>query len=177
MRPSVLRHLVNGRGDSQNQPVILAWCHLDPIGVAHAEPLLRDFRYGLPAAVDSILVVDDVSLDVQVWTTPHVDAVPIAKRGYHRLLDCGDDLATAFDVHRVFHAEHFLLNPRQLAPLQILHDECVTDTECLTVDLVDALTALVLDEVVVTDRDELLAHLIAIDRRGCLLWSLHSSPA
>jgi hypothetical protein len=45
--------------------------------------------------------------------------------------------------------------------LQVFKRECFADAQCLTINLIDTLAALVLDPKITADGDQLLAHLVA----------------
>jgi hypothetical protein len=54
--------------------------------------------------------------------------------------------------------EHALLDLHQLRAAGVLEDQRLPQSQGLAVDLVDPLAAVVLDPVVIADRDQLLAH-------------------
>src|SRR6185436_5536022 len=84
---------------------------------------------------------------------------------HERLLDRRVRAAGALDHHLVADAELALLDLRDLVATGILEDERVPEAHRLAVDPEGAVALLVLDPVVVSDRDQLLAHLVA-DGRG-----------
>src|SRR5580658_6755658 len=84
--PVWVRHLVDHGGRGQDQDVVLAWCHLDPVSVPDPEPPLGDFRDPVPVSLNRVLVVDDIALDVQVRAV-NLDDPALALRCDHGLLD------------------------------------------------------------------------------------------
>src|SRR3954470_23426994 len=54
------RQRVDGDGDREDQRHVLVGRDVDPVGLAHTEPLLRDRGHGIAVALDLVLVVDDV---------------------------------------------------------------------------------------------------------------------
>src|SRR6185436_14243293 len=87
---------------------------------------------------------------------------------HERLLDRRVRGAGALDHHLVADAELALLDLRDLVATGVLEDERVAEAHRLAVDPEGAVALLVLDPVVVSDRDQLLAHLVA-DGRGVLV--------
>ena len=79
-----------------------------------------------------------------------------------RLVDRRDLVAAALDRDLVANAELALLNPDQLLPRGTLDHEGLSYAKRLAVDLVGAFALVVLDPVVVADREQLLAHLEAL---------------
>ena len=88
-----------------------------------------------------------------------------------RLLDRRHGLAAALDLHRVADVEKLLLNLVELGSGGILEHERVPEAQDLAVDLERALARVVLDPVVVADREHLLAHPV---RRSALVAAVTS---
>src|SRR5215217_5032229 len=66
---TLLRHLVDTDRGRQDQGIVLSRRNLDAIGVAHAEPLLRDRGH----IADAVFVVQDVALDLEVGPIADLD--------------------------------------------------------------------------------------------------------
>src|SRR5439155_16415448 len=151
-------HVVQRDSQGQEQRLVLAAPDLDPVGVAHAEPLLRDGRDDVAVALDLVLVVDEVAVRLEILAALDVDVEAVAD-SHQRLVDRRHHLAVALDLHRVADAELLLLDLGDLVAVAVLEDEGVADAERLAVDLVDALPLVVLDPGVVADGGELLSML------------------
>src|SRR5580765_378126 len=158
--PDVVRHLVDADRDREDQRVVLAGLDLDAVGVPHAEPLLRHLRHLVAAALDLVLVVDDVALRLHVLAVLDVDREAVTQRGDERLLHGRHLLVAALDRHLVAHGQLLLLDLEELLATGRLEDERVADAKRLAVHLEDAVAAVGLDPVVVADREHLLAHLV-----------------
>src|SRR5215217_735902 len=80
--PTLVRHLVDTDGGGQDQEIVLPRRNLDPIGVAHPEPLLRDRGH----VADAVFVVQEVALDLEVGPVANLEDVAIANRRDHRFV-------------------------------------------------------------------------------------------
>src|SRR3954447_8426233 len=129
--PDVVRHLVDTDRDRENQRVVLVGRDLDAVGVPHAEPLLRHLGHLVAAALDLVLVVDDVALRLHVLALLDVDREAVAKRADERLLDRGHGLTASLDLHLVAHAELLLLDRQELLADGRLEHERIAGTERL----------------------------------------------
>src|SRR3954453_3528688 len=70
---SVVGHVVDRDAQRQHQRFVLARLDVDPVGVAHSEPALRDSCDEVAVALDLVLVVDEVAFRVEVAAVLHVD--------------------------------------------------------------------------------------------------------
>jgi hypothetical protein len=94
---------------------ILPGCDLDPVGVRDAEPLLGHHGHRGAAILDGVLVVNDVALHSKIRPIGDVDGPPFTQRSDHGLLYRGHRMpVSVFDLHRVAHPEHPLLDLQQL---------------------------------------------------------------
>jgi len=64
------------------------------------------------------------------------------------------------DLHAVLDPEHEFLDLAQFTPVHVLEQKSLADPQSLTVHLEHALTTIVLDDVVIADREHALAHLV-----------------
>src|SRR3954463_308840 len=152
-------HAVDHHRDRQDQRRVMLLCDLYAVGVRDAEPLLGHLGYLLAVLADPVLVVDDVSLDVQVVPMLDVDVEPFPQRGDQSLLHRRHAVTVAvLDLHAVAHPQHALLDLEQLMAGRILQNQGVPHSQRLAVDLERAPALLVFDPVVVTDGDQLLPH-------------------
>src|SRR3954451_17395459 len=152
-------HLVDHRGDGEDQDLVLAGLDLDAVGVRHAEPPLGHLSDGAAVRLDLVLVVEEVALHVQVGPARDLDRHPVTQRSDHGLLHPGNGAAArVLDLHRVADPHHALLDPQQRGAVRVVEVERLPDAERLAVHLVRAPAVAVLDPVVVTDGDQLLAH-------------------
>jgi hypothetical protein len=106
-----------------------------------------------------------------------------------RLVDHGDPVPVpVLDLHRVADVQRALLDLHQFRAAGVLEDQCLAQPQSLAVDLVDPLALVVLDPVVITDRDQLLPHpvmiglslaatLLAPFAEHCPLFTLCQRPA
>src|SRR5262249_11587590 len=157
---SVVGHLVDADGDGEDEPFLLSWCDLDAVRVSDPEPTFRHFGDLVAAALDLVLMVDDVPFCLHVIAALDLDREAFAQRGDQRLLDRCNGVAVALELHLVAHAQLLLLDREQLLARPRLQHQRVTDPERLPVDLERTLAAVSLDPVIATDREHLLAHLV-----------------
>src|SRR5262249_17784447 len=99
-RGSVVRQLVDANDRGDDQRVVLARLDLDSIGVARAEPALRDLGDLLAVALDLVLVLDEVALRLQLLAALDLDRKPAPERVDQCLLDGRSGLTVTLDVHR-----------------------------------------------------------------------------
>ena len=97
---------VDGDGDREDQHGVDVVVDLDAVGVAHAEPLLRDLGDLVAVALDLVLVIDDVAVDLQVLAVVDLDVEAVADAD-QRLLDRGLAAAVELDLDRVADASFF----------------------------------------------------------------------
>src|SRR5215211_3840845 len=148
--PPLVRRLVDTDRGRQDQDIVLSGGNLDAIGVAHAEPLLRDRGH----IADAVFVVQDVALNLEVRTIADLDGEALPKRGDHRLVHHRHALAAGpLDLHRVADAGDSFLDRADLVALHVAKDQGVPHPQGLAIDFEGALTMVVLDEEVITDRD------------------------
>jgi hypothetical protein len=105
-------------------------------------------------------MIDDVSVHFQIFTIPHVYGVALTQRRNQRLLHRRQFVVAALDLHRVVHSKLLLLDLAQLGPIAVLDDHGLSDPQRFAVDLEDSLASVVLDPVVIPDREDLLLHLV-----------------
>src|SRR3954466_12119400 len=148
---------VDRDGDREDEGGVLAGPHVDAVGLADAEPLLRDGRDRVAAALDLVLVVDDVPVRLQVVAVLDVDREAVADP-HERLVDGRGGVAAALDRDLVPEAQLALLDPGDLGSGGVLEHEGLAEAERLAVDLVRPVALLVLDPEVVADGQELLPH-------------------
>src|SRR5205823_1174872 len=79
-RASAATHLVDADGAGEDERVVLAGADLDPVGVAHPEPALRDLGHLVAVPLELVFMLDDVALRLEVGATLHLDRVAVAKR-------------------------------------------------------------------------------------------------
>src|SRR5262249_770849 len=144
--------------DGEDERVVLLGRDLDAVGLPDAEPAFRDLGDLVAAALDLVLVVDDVALRLHVLTAVDRDGKAVAERRDERLLHRRDGARVVLDLHRVPAVELLLLDLVELGARRVLEDERLPDPEGLAIDLEGALALLVLDPEVVADRPELLTH-------------------
>src|SRR4051812_3394855 len=85
-----MSHAVDDSGHRQDQARVLSVLDLDAVGVSDTEPLLGDLGDLVASALDLVLMVDDVALDLQVVTVLDLDLEPFAQRGDQGLLHRGE---------------------------------------------------------------------------------------
>src|SRR5207244_9735490 len=129
-----LRERVDAHRDGEQQRGVLAGGDLDPVGLADAEPSLRDPSDGVAVALDLVLVVDEVPLRAHVAAVLDVDREPVADAD-ERLLHRRHGVAVALDRHLVPDAELPLLDLRDLVAGGVLEDEGLAHAKRLAVDL------------------------------------------
>src|ERR1700744_3656133 len=78
-------HRIDHRGCRQDQDVIFSRCYLYPVGVTGPEPPLGHLTDPVPVALDGVLVVHDVALDLKVRAVDF-DRPSLAHWGDHGLL-------------------------------------------------------------------------------------------
>ena len=159
--PGRMGHGVDDRGNGQEQHIILAGRDLDPVGIPGPEPSLGHLGGLGPVALDGVLVVDDVALDVQVRAVFHLRYPSLPERLDHGLVDHRDPVPVRpFDLHAVPQMQHPFLDLAQLTAVHVLEQDGLPDPQRLAVQLEDMLALLVLDFVVVADGEHALAHLV-----------------
>src|SRR5690349_3382520 len=147
----VVRHLVDADGRSEYQGLVLTGRDVDPVRVANAEPALGDLGDLVAVALDLVLMVDDVALGVQLAAVREVDGEAIPQRRDQGLLDGGDRLAVALELHRVADAQLLLLDLQQLVAGRRLEHERAAQPQRLAVDLERVPVVLGVDPEVVAD--------------------------
>src|ERR1700746_3664842 len=154
-------HVVQHRDAGQDQNVVFTRSHFDPVRITDPEPSLGDLGDLCAVALDPVLVVDDVALDVQIRAAFELDDPPFPQRRDHGLLDHRDPVPVrSLDLHTVFEAQHAFLDLAELAPVHVLEQDRLADPQGLAVKLEHPLAAVVLDHVIVADGDHALAHQI-----------------
>jgi hypothetical protein len=68
-----MRHEIDHDRRSQDEDVVLAFADVDCVGIRQTEPLLADARHVAAAALENVLVVDEVPLGFEVVGTRDVD--------------------------------------------------------------------------------------------------------
>jgi hypothetical protein len=81
-----VRHLVDADRDRHDQRIVLGISDFDAVGVAQAEPSLRNLRDRVAAPLDGVLVVDDVALRVEFGPAVERDRIPLSE-GPSRLIE------------------------------------------------------------------------------------------
>ena len=59
-------HLVDADRHCQDDDIILTGLDLNAVGIANAEPFLRDFGNLVTAFTDAVFVIEDIAFDFQV---------------------------------------------------------------------------------------------------------------
>jgi hypothetical protein len=72
-------HLVDAHRDAKDQRVVLSGHHLDAVGVSNPEPALRHLGDLVAAALDLVLVVDDIAFRGHVVAAFDLDGVSVAE--------------------------------------------------------------------------------------------------
>src|SRR4029079_16715415 len=129
----LVRHLVDGNGRGQDERDIFVRTDLDAVRISDGEPALRDLGNLLAIALELVLVIRDLALDIVV-DAGAFDLEPLAQRREQRFLDGGEDLAAALDGHHVADADELLLERRDLATGWVLDDQRLADPERLAID-------------------------------------------
>src|SRR3954463_12915990 len=109
----IMAHLVDADRRGQDQGVVLTRLDLDPVRIAGAEPALGHLRYLLAIALEVVVVVHDVPLDLVLAARGQLDLEPLAERGDHLPLHLRDAIAVALDLHRFPHPQLPLLDLQQ----------------------------------------------------------------
>jgi hypothetical protein len=104
-------------------------------------------------------VIDEVALRAHVGPTVDVDREAITD-AHERLPDGRDRASVPLDLHLVAHAELALLELGHLSARGVLEHQRLANAERLAVDTERPGAVLLLDPVVVPDREQTLAHLI-----------------
>ncbi|HEY3952170.1 MAG TPA: hypothetical protein VGM53_02250, partial [Streptosporangiaceae bacterium] len=159
--PGRMGHGVDDRGNGQEQHIILAGRDLDPVGIPGPEPSLGHLGGLGPVALDGVLVVDDVALDVQVLAVFQLRYPSLPQRLDHGFVDHRDPLPVRpFDLHAVPQMQHPFLDLAQFTAVHVLEQDGLPDPQRLAVQLEDPLPVSVFDLVVVADGEHPLAHLV-----------------
>src|SRR6185369_16224912 len=162
----LVRHLVDRDRRRKDEGDVLVGADLDAVRISDGEPALRDLGNLLAIALELVLVIRDLALDIVVDAAGALDLEALTQRREQRLLDGRQHLPAALDGHHVTHADQLLLERRDLATGWVLDDQRLADPEGLAIDPERALPGAVLDPVVVADRDHRLAHLVDVCWRG-----------
>src|SRR6478672_11471282 len=143
-RSASVRHFVDRHGQGEHKRLVLSCGDLDAIRVTHAEPLLRDLRDHVVVTLDLVLVVDDVSLRLEILAALDLDVEAVPDT-HERLVDRGDGAVATLDGHLVADRELLLLDLRDLVAVSVLEDERVAQAHRLAGDLVDPLAVVILN--------------------------------
>ena len=132
--PGRMGHGVDDRGNGQEQHIILAGRDLDPVGIPGPEPSFGHLGDLGPVALDGVLVVDDVALDVQVRAVLHFRYPSFPQRRDHGFFDDRDPLPVRpFDLHAVPQMQHPFLDLAQLTAVHVLEQDGLPDAQRLAV--------------------------------------------
>ena len=132
--PGRMGHGVDDRGNGQEQHIILAGRDLDPVGIPGPEPSFGHLGDLGPVALDGVLVVDDVALDVQVRAVFHLRYPPLPQRRDHGFFDDRDPLPVRpFDLHAVPQMQHPFLDLAQFTAVHVLEQDGLPDPQRLAV--------------------------------------------
>src|SRR4029079_5509713 len=154
-------HGVQGDRDGEGQRGTDVRADLDAVGVPDPEPLLGHLRHLLCDDLELVLVVDDVSLDLDVVPVLDIDLPALSQRSDQGLVDLGHLLGGGpLDAHRVPNVQHSRLDPAEDVATDVLEVQGATHPERLAVDPEGTLAGHILDTGVHAHRDQLLPHLV-----------------
>src|SRR5689334_14109205 len=96
-----VRHHIHCDGGGENHQIILPWGDLHPIGICNAKPLLGDLGHLLSTGLDRVLMIENIALNLHVWSSADVDRPAVTQWRNHRLLDGREGLAVgSLDLDR-----------------------------------------------------------------------------
>src|SRR5687768_8972204 len=153
-----VRHQVDHDGAGEDQHVVLPLVDVDAVRVAQPEPLLAHPRNLPAAALEGVLVVEEVARSFEVVRAGNVDGELVAEEREQMLLHHRDRPPVADDLVLWAEAEELLVDDGQLVLVHVLERELVAEAEDLAVDVERVPAGLVLDGEVVAPREDSLAH-------------------
>jgi hypothetical protein len=62
----LMSHLVDARGDRQDEDIVLPGLDLHTVGITHPEPLLGNLGHLSPALTDGVFMIENIALHLQV---------------------------------------------------------------------------------------------------------------
>src|SRR5215813_1840939 len=160
--PGRVGHGVDHGGGGQDQDVVFAGGHLDPVAVPDPEPSLGNLGDLGSVALDRVLVVHEVTVGMQVRAVFEVDLPPFAQRRDQGFVYHGHPVTVwPLDLHAVPDVQHPFLDLAQLAAVHVLEQDRLAEPQRLAIELEHPLAVVVFDRVVVADGEHALAHLVA----------------
>ena len=133
-----------------------------PVSVPDPEPPLGDLGDLVPVALDRVLMVDDVALDVEVRAVFDLDDPALAHRRdlmafwtMAMRLPPGSSISMLSSTRNM---RSWILHSSR--PCMSSNNQRLADPQSLAIHLEHVLTAIVLDDVVIADPDHALAHLV-----------------
>ena len=148
-----MSHLVDARGDRQDEDIVLPGLDLHTVGITHPEPLLGNLGHLIPALTDGVFMVENIALHLQVGPTFDLDCPALTQGCDQSLLDHGYLIPTgALDFHAILDAQHALLDIGQLRTSAVLENERLTHSQGLTIHFEYLLTAVVFNTATLTQR-------------------------
>jgi GNAT superfamily N-acetyltransferase len=97
----IVRHFINRHRQRKDQAVIFSRCNLDTIRITQGEPVFRYCRDGRAAALNRILVIQNIAVRDQILPIFEVNRKLVAEWREPCLADHCDRLATTKYVHAV----------------------------------------------------------------------------
>jgi hypothetical protein len=114
--------------------IVLAVFYLHAVRIAQAEPLFGNLSDLVAALTDGVLVVEDVTLHLQIGTIPDLYYPAVAQRGDQGFLNQRQTLAARpFNLHRILDTQHASLDFAQLAPGAVFKKQRVAHTQHLAI--------------------------------------------
>ena len=77
-------HLVDAGGNGKDEDIVLPWFDLYTVGIANTEPSLGHLGYFVPSFADGVLVIKNIALHLQVFSTCSTTANQNQRRVFYQ---------------------------------------------------------------------------------------------
>ncbi|MEP6508921.1 MAG: hypothetical protein ABJC63_11900, partial [Gemmatimonadales bacterium] len=152
---SVAGHINHNRaGEDQN--VVLAIRDVHAIGISEGKPLLGDGCNNFVTAGKRVLPVQEIAFRLQVVRAGNIDIEGVMKRSEQLLLNYRHELSIPEELVSPTPRKNFLLDERELVPLEILKGKLIADRQKFSVDEINISLVLIADVKVISQREKFL---------------------